>query len=148
VVAVSAVTTALRPRRAGVDPNRRHLRTAAAGASAAIALVYAAIALQLVTVIDGPAAQVAGDQLAFATPAAGLFGLGAYLLLRYDDRRLWAVGLVLQVLVFAMYLAVAPDRQPAFELWGVLLRVLQVGLIVPLALLTFRRRVWLNERER
>jgi hypothetical protein len=145
---VSTVTTSLRPRRAGVDPTRRHLRTAAAATCAAIALVYAAIAMHLVAVVDGPAAEVASIQLGFATPAAGLFALGAFLLLRYDDRRLWALGLVLQVLVFAVYLAVSPDRQPAFELWGILLRVLQVGLAVPLALLVFRRAPRLGDRAR
>jgi hypothetical protein len=144
---VPPVTTSLRPRRAGVDPTRRHLRAIAAAASAAMALLYAAIALHLVTVVDGPAAEVASIQLGFATPAAAMFALGAFLLLHYDDRRLWAVGLVLQVLVFAVYLAVAPDRQPAFELWGVALRVLQVGLAVPLALLTFRRAPRLADRD-
>jgi hypothetical protein len=148
VSTVTTLTTALRPRRAGFDRSRRQLRTWGAALCGAIALIYAAIALHLVSIVDGPAAEVARTQWAFAAPAAVVFLLGAFLLLRYDDRRLWAVGAVLQVLVFAMYLAVAPERQPAYELWGVTLRLLQLGLLVPLVLLAVRRPVRLAERDR
>lgn len=135
-------------RRPGVESTRARLRRSAAILSSAIAALYGLIALHVVTVIDGPATQVARDQLGFAAPAAVLFVVGVWLLVRYDDRRLWAVGAVLQLLIIAMYVAVAPDRRPTFEFWGLAIRVLQVGLLVPLVLLAVRRPVPLADRER
>lgn len=102
--------------------------------------MYGLIALHVVTVLDGPTSQVARDQFAFAAPASLVFMVGALLLARYDDRRPWVLGAVLQLLIIAMYLSVADEREPAFELWGVTIRALQVFLLVPLALLALRRR--------
>lgn len=137
---MSAVLSHLRLRRANRDAARPRLRAIAATLAATVAAVYGLIALHVVTVLEGPASQVARDQFAFAGPASLVFIVGALLLARYDDRRLWVLGAVLQLLIIAMYLSVADERQPAFELWGVTLRALQVFLLVPLTLLALRRR--------
>lgn len=51
----------------------------------------------------------------------------------------WAGATVMQLMVIAMYLAIAPERDPSFELWGISLRVLQVAMIVVLVMLLVRR---------
>ncbi|HSK23330.1 MAG TPA: hypothetical protein VK906_09155 [Egicoccus sp.] len=138
------MTTLLRPvplaTHTGVPPGRGRLRVVAAGLAGAIALVYGLIATHAVTVIVGPAETVARDQFGFAAPAALVFAVGAVLLLRYDDRRLWVLGALLQVPIVVMYLGLAAEREPSFEVWGVTIRVLQVALFVVLARLALQRR--------
>lgn len=121
------------------SPRRQRLRSIAAALAGGVAVLYVLIAANLVTVVDGPAEQVARDQLSFAGPAAAMYALGALLLWRFDRRWLWVLGAVLQVMVVAMYFTVAPERDPAFEVWGLSIRVLQIGLLVPLVLLAARR---------
>jgi hypothetical protein len=120
-------------------PTRRHLRYAAAALAGVTAVLYVLIATSAVHVIDAAAVEdAARDQLAFATPAAIVYALGAVLLLipRLDRRLLWAAGAVLQVLVIAMYFAVSPDREPTFEMWGIAIRVVQALLLAALVVLT------------
>lgn len=51
----------------------------------------------------------------------------------------WVGATVIQVMAIAMYLAIAPERDPSFELWGISLRVLQVAMIAVLVTLLVRR---------
>jgi hypothetical protein len=51
---------------------------------------------------------------------------------------LWAAATLMQVLVIAMYVAIAPERDPSYEVWGVTLRVFQVAMIVTLVGLLVR----------
>jgi hypothetical protein len=112
---------------------RRTIRYVAAALAAATTLLYLLIGFQIVSVIQNPA-----DQPAFALPAAVAFGLLAVLLLVADRRILWvAVGIVVG-LIIAMYFGVAPQREPAFEIWGLLIRVAQVGLVLALGYLAIR----------
>lgn len=102
------------------------------------ALLYVLIATSAVSVIDaGAVADARHDQMAFATPAAIAYALGALLLLipRLDRRLLWVLGALLQVGVIAMYFSVAPDREPSFEPWGIAIRVVQMLLLVALVVL-------------
>jgi hypothetical protein len=117
------------------DVGRRWLlRRVAAGVCAGIAAVYALIGAGAVTVAE----PVEGmDMVTFGAGAAAIFVVGAVLLLTVERRPLWAGGAVLQVLMFAMYLAVSTERTPPFEAWGIGIRVAQVvllGLLVTLAL--------------
>jgi peptidoglycan/LPS O-acetylase OafA/YrhL len=112
---------------------RRAARLATAALSLLVAVLYALIASGLVTVLDGPTA--ARDQLAFATPAAVVYLVGAVLLLRFDQRRLWILGALLQAAVIAQYLNLASEREPPFEPWGIAIRVAQGALFVLLAIL-------------
>jgi hypothetical protein len=112
---------------------RRVARLVAAGLALVVTLLYALIATGLATVLEGP--NSARDQLAFATPAAAVYLVGAVLLLRVDQRRLWALGALLQVAVIAQYLNLASEREPSFEPWGIAIRVAQAALLTVLALL-------------
>ena len=117
---------------------RRRVRHAAAVLAGLNALLYVLIATSAVSVIDaGAVADARHDQMAFATPAAIAYALGALLLLipRLDRRLLWVLGALLQVGVIAMYFSVAPDREPSFEPWGIAIRVVQVLLLVALVVL-------------
>jgi hypothetical protein len=71
--------------------------------------------------------------------AAGVVYLALAAVLWFVPRPLvWAAATVMQVLVIAMYVAIAPERDPSFEVWGVTLRVLQVAMIVALVTLLVR----------
>lgn len=119
---------------------RLRLRRVAMWLSLAVAALYGLIASHLVTVIAGPAEEVARDQLSFALPAAGIYILGAALLWRFDRRLLWGAGTILNVGIIAMYVAVSPQRDPTFEVWGITIRVLQIALLAVLAHLGVRSR--------
>jgi hypothetical protein len=118
----------------------RGLRHVAAALAAVTAVLYAAIASGVVTVLDGPAEEVAATQMSFALPAAVTYAAGVLLLLRYDRWIVWALGAVLQVMVIAAYFNVASERMPAFETWGITIRVLQIALLVVLVALAIRPR--------
>lgn len=119
---------------------RRRARYVAAALSVVIAGLYACIALGIAHVVETvTSSEEFGIRLAFATPAALVFLLGAFLLLRYDDRRLWLAGLALQMFIIAMYIAVGADREPAFEAWGISIRIVQILLLFPLTYLAVRK---------
>jgi len=50
----------------------------------------------------------------------------------------WIAGAILQALVIAKYFLVAPQREPAFEVWGITIRVLQLALLVATTYLASR----------
>jgi cell division protein FtsW (lipid II flippase) len=135
---ISHVTPSFLHRRRLDEGTRRRVRYAAAALAGLTAVLYVLIATSTVSVIDaGAVADARHDQMAFATPAAIAYALGAVLLLipRLDRRILWAVGALLQVGVIAMYFSVAPDREPSFEPWGIAIRVVQVLLLAALVML-------------
>ena len=78
---------------------------------------------------------------------AGLaFVLGASLLLAVDRRALWIAGAIFQVGVIVMYIAVAPQRTPAFETWGILIKLFQVAILVALVELVVRAPARASDR--
>jgi len=115
---------------------RQTIRLGAAALAAAMAAVYFLIGVGVLTVVDGQA----GDpsMLGFGASAGALFLVGAILLFEFDRRWLWIVGALLQIFVAAMYVAVSPERTPAFEVWGITLRVIQVPLFAALVYLALR----------
>lgn len=117
-----------------VPTTRRSMRVVAAGICGVIAAGYLAIAAGLTSI--EPSEDM--DIVVFGVGAAAIFLIGAALLLTQDRRPLWAAGAALQIMIAAMYLAVSSDRTPAFEAWGLGLRVLQVPLLVLLVLLAVR----------
>lgn len=112
---------------------RRNIRYVAAALAATIALIYFLIGAGVITVVT----PVAGDNsmVVFGASAGTAFLLGAALLFAFDRQMLWIVGAVLQLLVVWGYVAVAPDRTPSFEAWGISLRILQIPLIASLVYL-------------
>jgi hypothetical protein len=120
------------------DPvSRRSVRNFAAAVSAVTGLLYALIGVGLLTVIE-PGTSDEGDMLAFGLPAAGAFLVGALLLILFDNRVLWLLGAILQVIVLVGYVAMAGIRTPQFEAWGILIKVTQLVLFCALAFLVLR----------
>lgn len=114
--------------------HRRMARYLAAVASAATALLYFGIGAGVLKVVD----EVAADQpglFEFGASAGAAFALGALLLVAVDHRGLWLLGALLQVGVLVMYVVVSPQRTPAFETWGILIKVLQAVILAALAYL-------------
>jgi glucose dehydrogenase len=89
--------------------------------------------LTVVTPVDGDQ-----SMLVFGVSAGAAFVLGAALLFAFDRRALWILGAVLQLFVVWGYFAVAPDRTPSFEAWGISLRILQIPLLAALVYLALR----------
>jgi peptidoglycan/LPS O-acetylase OafA/YrhL len=114
----------------------RTLRLAATGVAAAIAALYALIGFSILTVVDGQDGEVVPPLVV----SAALFAVLATLLARSAPRWLLVAGIVLQLLVLVGYVAIAPERTPAFEVWGLTQKVLQVGLLTLLVTLVARRR--------
>ena len=119
--------------------DRRTVRYVGALAAAAIAAIYYLIGIGVLKVVDpGATAGDAPDMIVFGGGAGTMFLVGAILLFGTDRRLLWIVGAILQVLVAAMYVAVAPSRSPQFEPWGITLRLIQVPLFAALLYLAWR----------
>lgn len=113
-----------RPRTtAAVRDLRPVIRRTAAGIAMLIALIYFMIGFQLVSVLEDTT-----DQTAFGLIAGGAFVTGAALTLAFDRRLLWTLGAAVQIMIIYTYFNLADQRVPEFELWGVLIRVLQVVL--------------------
>jgi hypothetical protein len=101
------------------------LRWAAAGLCLAIAAIYGLIWSGAVSVV----VDAEPGELGILGFAGAVFLVLAGLLWRFANRALWAAVTALQLLVIWMYIAVGAEREPAFELWGISIRVLQVALI-------------------
>lgn len=111
---------------------RKAIRYAAVTLAALTALVYLLIGFQVLTVLDTPTDQY------FGFFAAAAYGLGVIFLLAVDRRPLWTLGALFQIFVITMYFNVAGQRSPAFEFWGVALRVPQLLLLIALSYLAMR----------
>ena len=120
------------------DPQarRRTIRYIAAAASAATALLYFAIGAGVLTVVDEVSPETP-SMFEFGFMAGLPFVVGAVLLVAFDRRFLWVLGAVLQVGVIVMYIAIASQRTPPFETWGILIKVLQATILAALVYLVF-----------
>ena len=116
--------------------NRRTIRFAAAVFAGAMAAIYFLIGLGVLTVVEGQSTDA--SLLGFGAMAGSAFLLGAVLLLATDRRWLWILGALLQIFVVVGYVTVAADRTPAFEVWGITLRIIQVPLFGALVYLALR----------
>ena len=116
---MSTATGLVTLRRAGTK-RRRTVRALAAALSGATAVGYFLIGFGILSVLEtdgGP------SLLHLGLPAGLAFALGAFVLLAFDRRALWVVGAGFQLFAILVYLAVAPQRTPPFEVWGVLLEI-------------------------
>jgi hypothetical protein len=117
-------------------PVRSRLQLVAVACSAAIALLYLGLFTGLLAL---PGAET-GD-LGILGVAGGVFAVLAGLLWWLHSRLLWAIGAVMQALLGWMYVAIAPERDPAFEVWGLTIRAISLVLFAALvALLVTARR--------
>jgi hypothetical protein len=82
---------------------------------------------------------VTADQGPGAIPplliGAVLYALLAALLVLGPGRRVYLAGAVLQLPMLLMYLAVAADRTPSYEVWGLTIKALQLLLLAVCLLL-------------
>ena len=116
------------------NPMVDRVRYLAGGGVALAAIGYLLIAIDVVTVVEG---QATTD----ATPlyiAAGLFAVLAVALMATPSRAVYATGAALQLLVIVGYLLISSDRTPAFETWGITLKILQIALLAALIYLMTR----------
>jgi uncharacterized membrane protein len=120
------------------DPGRRLIRYGAALLAAGAAVVYVLIGFEVIKVIDTKSPDMV-SLLPFGLLSGGAFLLGAILLFLFDRRILWIAGGLFQVFAIAMYVAVAPQRDPSYEPWGIGLKVAQAILLVALVYLATRR---------
>ncbi len=120
-----------------IDRGRRTIRYLAAVLSAGIAAVYLLIGFDVIKVVDTNPPDMP-SLLPFGLMSGAAFLLGAILLAVFDRRILWTLGGLFQVAVIAMYVAVAPQRDPSYEAWGIGLKVVQAILLLALVYLAVR----------
>jgi hypothetical protein len=116
-------------------PVRPRLQQLAASLAGAIALIYGLLYLEVLTI-----AGASDDERGILGMAAMVFVLIGVLVWWRRSRWLWAVVAGVQVLMGGMYLAIAPERDPSFEVWGITIRVLSLGLLIAVVTL------WLDAR--
>lgn len=120
---VSTVGTPTSSPSAGVAA-RPKLQLLATGISAGIALLYALMFLGILSV-EG----VSGDERGIVGLAAAVFVALTVALWRRRSRLLWVGAAGLQLVMGAMYVAIAPERDPSFEVWGLTIRGLSLVLL-------------------
>ena len=129
------------PTRPRTDPFRARLRQAAAAVTAVIAVIYFLIGTGVVTVVeDASGGQDTETQMAFGLAAGVVFAIGAVVIVYVERRFLWWLGALGQAFIVYTYFTLAPERVPSFEMWGVMIRALQIVLIGLLVTLGTRRR--------
>ncbi len=94
----------------------------------ACALVYFAIGLGLIYRQEPEGVQL----WVFGFSAALAFALGVALMLLRPGRAVWILGAAFMAFVIVAYVAVAPRRDPSFEIWGISLKVAQAAILVAL----------------
>jgi hypothetical protein len=132
----AAVTTPIRAPRAPVPVYLRALRVITAALAAGAAAVYLLIGFGVLRVVEvGPSDP---SLLWFGLGAAAAFLFGAVVILVSDRMLLWVLGAFFQVFTIFAYVGVAEGRTPAYESWGIGLRVIQGLILVALVVLISR----------
>jgi ABC-type Fe3+-siderophore transport system permease subunit len=106
-------------------PRRRsqQARYVSSGAAAAAALLY---------VLAGTVGSI---KLGFCLAMGGVFAVVAILLFLFGQRLVWNLVALLDLGAIIGYFAVAPTRDPHFELWGIAIKASQVILLAALGYL-------------
>jgi hypothetical protein len=97
----------------------------AVGLSGLTALLYLLIGVSAVSLGE----ITATEQRAFGLPATAVFVGGAVIASIWDERWLWIVGAAGLAMIISMYFSLASQRNPRYEVWGILIRVVQVPLL-------------------
>jgi hypothetical protein len=130
---MSPATIDHRPRGTARKPSQ--VSRVAAITSALIALIYGLIYAGVLSV-----GRAEAGELGILGVAGGVFLVLALLLWRLRSRLLYAATAVLQILLASMYVAVAPERDPAFEVWGLTVRALSLVLLAAVVMLFVQAR--------
>ena len=107
-------------------------------ASAATAVTYLVVGFEWVRVA-GVADVEPGPAIPLVVAAVAFAGL-AILLAAHPGRFAYVAGAVLCAIVLAMYVVVAPSRDPSYEPWGLALKAIEAVLLVALGYLLEERR--------
>jgi hypothetical protein len=102
-----------------------------------MALIYALIGLGVLG-IGGTSSGESVDLLVFGAGAGSMFLVLSLLLLWTDRRWVWVVAAIVQAWIFVVYVMVSGTREPPFEVWGIVLRILQVPLFAITVILAWK----------
>lgn len=116
---------------------RAQIRRIGATASALMALLYYLIGLGVLNVGGSTTGEMV-DLRMFGFSAGSAFLVLAVLLALTDLRWVWAIALLAQFFVYIVYIGASGGRAPAFEIWGITLRLIQLVVIAALVYLTFK----------
>jgi hypothetical protein len=117
--------------------SRLRIRRVGATASAVMAAIYYLIGLGVLDV-GHSTTSTSADLTGFGALAGTAFLLLALLLATTDRRWIWIAATVFQFFVYVVYVSVSSGRVPAFEVWGVTLRVVQIPLVLALLYLSIK----------
>ncbi len=110
------------------------IRYGAAGAAAATAALY---------VLSGTVGPI---KLGFSLAMGAVFAVVALALFFFADRLVWMTAAVLDLGAVIGYFAVAPGREPHFEIWGIVIKVAQMVVLAALGYLLVRHRKGVRSR--
>lgn len=114
------------------DMRRRKVRYITGMMSSVVAAVYFLIGANLLVVFES------GDSQFFGFFAGVAYAFGALVLFAVQSRSLWVAGAIFQLFVIYTYFSLAPQRIPEFEIWGMVIGVLQALILIGLAYLITR----------
>jgi hypothetical protein len=138
----SASTVDHPPRRANrsEETSIRLAQLTATVTALATALLYFLIGLGVLNI--GTSTEGTGNQdlLGFGVASGAVYVIVAVLVYLIKRRVVWILTAVLDFLVIIMYFAVASVRQPPYEIWGLLIKALELVLLGALMYLIFRSR--------
>ena len=139
----SSVSTVNHPPRRADRSKETRVRLAqltATVAALATALLYLLIGLGVLNI--GTSTQDTGNQdlLGFGVASGVVYVTVAALVYLIKRRVVWILTAVLDFLVIVMYFAVASVRQPPYEIWGLLIKALELVLLGALIYLIYRSR--------
>lgn len=123
------------------EARRRAVRYFTAAVSGLTAVMYFLIGLHVVSVVEG------GVDQSWGLAAGAAYAFGAVLLVAFDQRIVWVLGAILQIFVILTYFRLAPQRIPAYEVWGILIRVAQFVILITLTYLVFRQPIRIHDNE-
>jgi hypothetical protein len=103
------------------------------------AALYALIGLGVLSISESTGGGTS-DLFGFGAMMVGVFAVTAALLMRFRSPVLWVAVAVLQLIVLVGYAAFAGYRIPAFEPWGLLIKLDQAILLVASLYLVIRGR--------
>jgi len=115
--------------------SRHTVRLIGAACAAVMAAIYYLIGLGLLNVGAAADGSDASSMLVFGGLAGSAFLLGAILLVLFDRRWIWWLGLIFQLFVYFAYVQVSGIRNPPFEMWGISLRIIELPLTIVLVYL-------------